>query len=141
MGRITNAMGTVVIYEDSPLDLESRYAALAREHEVYAFLVDDPRVGPRTEILWNASLEALARAGFTRENIVRGLPETHPTADVYFVDGMYGRCFDILQQLPKERTYVNSGSVPVLERAEREGYQIVWSKDDIPEIARRHSSA
>jgi hypothetical protein len=134
-------MARVVIYDDDPTDVNIRYSELIPEHDLSIFLLDNAALKKDDhERIFQMGMEDLPEAGFRRDQIHRGLPDNHPEADVYFVDGLYGKCFDILSQLPRERSYIVTGSIDVVKQAQREKLNIVWNNGDISDIVKRHAT-
>jgi len=123
-------MAKIVIYEDERTDLVNRYASLLKQHEVWAFLLEDAGSREsRTPSQFETTVRLLEAEGFDRARIQGELPILHPEADAYFLDGLNGQCLGILPYLPKERTYINSGSAWVRNEVMKMGYCVIHPVD------------
>lgn len=112
-------MAKIVIYEDRPLDLLSRYGQLVFDHDVHVrFLATEG-------FYFDYARGLAANAGFDPEQFVRGvgIPKDE-IADVYFLDDLQGQCFSIIPHLPKDRAFINSSSTSIREYARRRGYNL-----------------
>jgi hypothetical protein len=109
-------MAKIMIYEDDPRDLVSRYSSLNENHDVHVRLTS----------IYNE--DEIREAGFDfskiEKIIIDDLPEEMPEADVYFTDGLVGNCFKILEKLPKERSYLLTDHGFYRMIAKNEGYQL-----------------
>lgn len=112
-------MTKVIIYEDNAYDLVGKYFGLSKEkydiHVRFGFMNHPGNVGV---------LELLASKGF---NNVKDLDfdSAFEEADVYFVDGLKGYCFEVLRQLPRERSFLFSGDSDLVNEAKKQGYQTI----------------
>ena len=128
-------MAKIIIYEDDERDLIDRYSKLTKEHDVHIRFtqLEEDEIGYRL----------LERSGFKRENYMNGYgnPQTE-NADVYFVDGLKGYCFNILEQLPKDKAFLNSDSGWILKQAQEKGLNIVTRSLDaiISEVLSKNSN-
>jgi hypothetical protein len=109
-------MAKIIIYEDEELDIIDRYARLNEHHEVHVRLIGSN--------FSSYVIDNLYDYYFERERIIRGIPKEEEEADVYFMDGLRGKCFEIIDGLPKERCFIVTGSVWVTEKAEERGYNL-----------------
>ena len=111
-------MARVMIYEDSKEDLIERYEDLPRLHDVSVRSLDNRD--------WSVDEAPFRKAGFDLSKIRDYDPtEEIVGADIYFVDGLNGICFNILPRLPRERTFLNTGHHSIRESAKKQGYQIL----------------
>jgi hypothetical protein len=118
-------MAKIMIYEDSRNSLIERYASLNSEHDV--------NVRIKGNLLWeNLELEKekygkiidLSEAGFDHNKILPLTPKfQEEDADIYFVDGLDGDCFNLLERLPKDKTFLNTGDGYLEREAIKRGYQ------------------
>ena len=120
-------MARICIVEDSLDAAKRRYGFLAKTlHEVHV-VFDNTEVNSRyVDILWPA-------AGFDLNRVRYGLEGNFPDADLYFVDGLKGDCFRIIDKVGKDRAYINSSDFQILARAEDEGYKVTWKPQEIVE--------
>jgi len=113
-------MAKVMIYEDGFGDLISRYRRLVKDHDVHVRHCPDMDMSPFL------LKELTEDYGFNGDNIVRGFGDPgSENADIYFVDGLKGRCFDILELLPKDRAYLNSDDTTLVSRVRERGFQVL----------------
>ncbi|MBS3072685.1 hypothetical protein J4477_02540 [Candidatus Pacearchaeota archaeon] len=116
-------MSKVVIYEDSEEDLISRYGVLTKDHDVH--VRHDPRgsFGP-SSLRWDH--ESFKEYGFNPDNFMDGfgVPQDE-NADVYFLDGLNSYCFEILDHLPKEKSFINTDSFSIEDEARKRGFNLV----------------
>ena len=96
-------MSKVVVFEDGNIDACDRYGSLLENHDVHLFYLVSPF---RTLILREIG-------GFKESQIYPEVPEKIMEADFYFTDGLNGKCFDILPRLPRDKTFVVSGSFDI----------------------------
>jgi len=109
-------MAKVMIYEDDVDGALGRYEDLIGKHEVHI----------RLDGLGDKAVRDLVSFGFPEGNIRDELGDpSQESADVYFVDGLNGKCFDVLSKLPRDNSFLNSSNRDYQERAKREGYQIL----------------
>lgn len=126
-------MARVVIIEDEAWDVINRYRPLlAQRHEILLFLLHQKKDS------LDASLRVLTREGFPYP-LLKFDVQHIPPADLYLSDGLRGTCFTLLPHLPRERTYVHSGDIRLLQMVEQCGYATIWNPDDIPRIASKHA--
>jgi len=120
-------MAKVVIFEDSIGLAIERYKRLVKDHDVHVFMLIDRKD-------FDADLSLLIWNGFKETQVYPGiLDEEIMDADVYFVDGLEGKCFDLLPRLPKEKTYLVTMNENYEERAVSEGYNVALERE-IPGI-------
>lgn len=111
-------MAKVLIYEDSELDAVNRYGRLTVDHDVHL------RIQPL--LFGEPDMRALEKAGFNPENIKKGFGDIgQATADVYFVDGLEGQYKRIMEQLPLEKAFLNSGSPSLVKATKEQGFQVL----------------
>ncbi|MBU0466119.1 MAG: hypothetical protein KJ718_06375 [Nanoarchaeota archaeon] len=118
-------MAKVIIYEDEEKSVCRRYKGLLEGHDVHLRLC----------WLGRADLHFLMEQGFPEQNIRNEFGDSRQEkADVYFVDGLDGECFDILPKLPKKCSFLHSGNERIRDEARRQGYQVL-EEDAEPEEA------
>jgi len=110
-------MAKVMVFEDNETDLVMRYYRLTRNHDVHVRF-DIPRRS-RESVL----LAELASRGFQAKKL--DWDEEPEQADIYFVDGLDGHFFNILEKLPKDRAFLNSNNPYLMDDARAEGYQVL----------------
>lgn len=115
-----------MVYEDDPISLVERYSHLNENHEVYVHFA-----GLFARYLNKKGLRNLLKeSGFDLKKVKSSFDEVDwfnspPEADIYFTDGLGGECFDILERLPKERSFLYSGNVVLQKTAKKRGYELV----------------
>jgi len=60
-------------------------------------------------------------------NVHRGLELSDEVFDLYYFDGLQGRCFALMALLPRHKCVVKSGSSEIVERALKDGYIAVYA--------------
>jgi len=113
-------MAKIMIYEDSDMDLIGRYADLNKKHDVSVCLVDYNKNSP----LFNS----LKGYGFDLNKItyakrVLDIKEI-PQADVYFTDGLGWDVLNLLNKLPKNKTYLLTADEDLQKKAKEKGYKL-----------------
>lgn len=117
-------MAKIIIYEDDQEDLIARYGRLNENHEVHVRAPNehgwDFKEWPGEDYMH------LVKAGFREENFRfnYGDPGSE-NADVYFVDGLDGDWYKIIQQLPRDKTFLYSGDLGIRLRAKEMGVTLV----------------
>ena len=114
-------MAKVLIYEDGEDDLIARYASLTTQHDVH---VRHNKTGP---MFWVH--ERFSEFGFNPENFQNGYGNPkEESADVYFVDGLKGYCFEILKNLPRDRAFINTDSPSIVDEAKQKDFNVVGNE-------------
>ena len=114
-------MVKIIIYEDGDEDLIDRYSHLTKEYDIH--------VRYTSTAFWN--IERFRRNGFNPDNFIDiGEISEKEDADIYFLDGLGGHCFNVIKfkNLPKERVFINTNSKYVNENAKRMGFNIVGNR-------------
>ncbi len=141
-------MAKIMIYEDSDRDLIYRYSKLNKNHNVSVCIV-----GPIADFMkekYSSIPKKLEKKGFNLSQITgtryanrigNSVWESEyveiPEADVYFLDGLGGDCLDLLERLPKDKSYLYTGDEEIELEAKRKGYQLVRTKKDLEEIIQK----
>lgn len=127
----------IVIFEDSENDLISRYKNLkSKNYEIFVYLhknlfdkemlqkegFNNIHKGLPKKLFSQEFLESpLAKYLIEEEMLI--LNEENPIeGDYYFSDGLETRCFELIENLPKEKVFINSREGIVQEKAKKEGY-------------------
>ncbi|MBD3247011.1 hypothetical protein GF378_00120 [Candidatus Pacearchaeota archaeon] len=123
-------MAKICIIEDNERDLIERYSKIARTPNDVHVILDDIILfdyGAKRDIegAKRRVNKHLSEAGFNINNLSYDLENPPTDADVYFCDGLKGFCFNLADKLGKERVYIYSDSLRVLEQAKKEGYNLV----------------
>ncbi|HLD77420.1 MAG TPA: hypothetical protein VJB16_00180 [archaeon] len=115
----------IVIYPDSVQCLLERYTRLTDEQEVHVRGLGVPGDYASCRQHW----ERLEAAGFRRELFQEGIGDpSSERADRYYVDGLQGRCFAILDQLPKEKCILVTDDFHIADRGRERGYtSVLWT--------------
>ena|SRR3989344_946745 len=119
-------MAKVLIYEDGEDDLIARYASLTSQHDVH--VRHDPRgdFGP-SSLKWEN--ERFRKHGFNPDYFQNGYGNPkEESADVYFVDGLKGYCFEILKNLPRDRAFINTDSPSIVDEAKQKDFNVVGNE-------------
>jgi hypothetical protein len=106
-------MAKIMIYEDSAVDLIDRYVSLTRDHEVHA--------------IYRGRLPGYVRDSLEVEGFKVGeyKDPSQESADVFFLDGMRGACFSILEKLPRDRSFLKTHDSGLEMEALKQGYQVL----------------
>lgn len=117
-------MVNVMIYEDSVEDLIERYVSLISNHNVFVWIKEFSQ-----SRLCDFYKESIAKAGFRAENVKEDVEcdwfANPPQAEVYFIDGLKNKCFDLLSKLPANRTYLNTDNEHLQAEARKQGFQVL----------------
>ena len=114
-------MVKIVVIEDDEEDIVRRYGSLTSNHDVHLRL--EGLLGSDFARSSNYLLAHFGKNGFSPENIQRAdINAPIEQADVYFLDGLRGRCFSWLENLPRNRTFIYSDSSAVKNVAKERGY-------------------
>lgn len=89
-------MVDVCVYEDSLYDLERRYWKVAKRAYVFVAMFNQV-IGNEPQLLQNNW--GMVKFG---EEVFDWVPK----ADLYFTDGLHGRCFSLLDKLPNDKAYL-----------------------------------
>lgn len=116
-------MAKITIYEDCATDLVERYGNLTEEHNTTIFLLPNPYIQIHNPL--ERTKKFFEIRGFKPTTLHTELPTIHPQADLYFLDGLRGRCIEIATDLPQNRTYINSTDPRINEQAQKKGYKTV----------------
>jgi len=109
-------MAKVVIFEDGSLETCIRYGSLVADHDVHVYMLTHYFKGARSQ---------LVEKGFEESQIYPELPEGEiMPADIYFLDGLEGKCLEIFPRLPKEKAFLVSGNSRIVGRVQRAGFQV-----------------
>lgn len=128
-------MTEIVIFEDDIDDLILRYMGLVKPHDVHVFLLE----GKDSDFSFESDQEYLEECGFQKSQIYQGPPrEEIIPADVYFLDGLNRRCFEILEKLPPEKAFLVTGNYLIKEEAKQKNFQVVTERE-IFDIVQRFS--
>ena len=103
----------IVIYEDSFGAILIRYEALLACHDVEVIFIEHFNILERKE------QKGLEQKGFKLQKAAKLSEAPTPDADIYFVDGLSGNFHFILARLPRDKTYLVTGSERYCEIAER----------------------
>jgi hypothetical protein len=135
-------MAKVVIFEDSKNSLYDRYAHLTNDHDVHVFYCDDfdyfSFVDESLDKMNKNLFKNDGLKGFERDKIHQSHSQIPDDADVYFLDGLNGRCFDILPNLPSVKSYLVTGETRIEIQAKERGYHVA-READIERIVKEHS--
>lgn len=111
-------MAKIIVYEDEYMDLIDRYSHLTNGHDIH---VRHPNGHPEFE-----RPERYRKHGFNPDNFRSfGYDDPKEEADIYFLDGLRGLCFQFATKLPKDRTFIYSSSEEVNSEAKRIGLGVV----------------
>jgi len=119
----------IIVYEDNEQDLITRYSCLTERPDRYDVHIRHPLkpIMPTSAQAGEWNPKKFSKHGFNPDNFQEGywLREGE-TADVYFLDGLGGYCFTLLEEgLPRDRTFIYSGDDNIIDQARREGYNVV----------------
>ncbi len=123
-------MVKICVIEDNERDLIERYSKLTNTpNDVHVILDDivlfDYGAKRDMEGAKRRVNKHLSEAGFDINKLSYDIENPMADADVYFCDGLKGLCFNLADKLSKERVYIYSDSLRVLEQAKKEGYNLV----------------
>jgi len=127
-------MAKVVVFEDFTFDLIRRYSEITRDHEVHVRLADRITDSQAREAGFDPSNVIIVEKDSTNQNLYFD-PERDLIGEVYFLDSLDGDFLEIIDKLPKDRAFLNSGSKFDREMAERLGYQVL--KGSLSDAIRR----
>ena|SRR3989338_1729820 len=128
-------MAKIVIYEDGESDLISRYSRLTAEHEIHVRHSPRGEFGP-SSLKWDYS--TFKKRGFDTSKFQNGYgTPSEEAADLFFVDGLNGYCFEIVEQLPRERTFINSDSATIHKLAKERGFNFLGENDSVEGIVKK----
>lgn len=118
-------MAKVIVYEDSFDDWRKRYGSVSKNHDLHLVAVAIPHLKSEIEFLRSKDSQWLkTEAGYNLnpDNITEFRnPHTPEQADIYFVDGLRGDCFEIMDLLPKDRTFLYTDDSSIQDAAREQG--------------------
>ncbi|MBT7902692.1 hypothetical protein HN587_02440 [Candidatus Woesearchaeota archaeon] len=123
-------MAKVVVFEDGSLDVCDRYSQLVPKHEVHIYML--------ASFFEGAKFGMVEKGGFDPEQIYPKIPDEIMPADVYFLDGLAGKCLEIFPRLPHDRSFLVSSNPAIQEEVKNAGYQLA-TQYDVCNIADRLS--
>lgn len=113
-------MSIVGIFEDNPYDAIRRYKSLVNEgHEVHVCILDFPEVLQNIKVM----RETFQQQNFNPKEVYFDANNMPRNADIYFCDGLMGRCFSVARSFGKDRTVINSGDPSLMREAREAGYK------------------
>lgn len=114
-------MAKIIIYEDNLRDAMLRYHRLTPQHEVHIRYLGG---GPKLQ--FDFDCEKLSKSGFNPDNIKAeyGTPKKE-SADIYFLDGTLGHCFNIIKNLPRSQAFINSSDPSIIREAKEKGFNVL----------------
>ena len=110
-------MAKIVVYEDGYMDLIDRYAHLTKEHDIH--------VRHPTHHIEFERPERYRQHGFNPDNFKAFGNPKEDDADLYFLDGLRGLCFQFATELPKDKTFIYSDSREIEDEARKIGLNVV----------------
>lgn len=139
------------IFEDDARAVIERYGCLSGKYEIYICLDDSSRGFMNYSRLWGGDLEGdqrvsekrlelkdeLAKLGIVVEKVCFNETEMPFSLDLYFTDGLGGKCCTIADRFGKDKTYILTGDPLLQQLAKKEEYKLV--ENGLEEIIKRHS--
>src|SRR3989344_7887486 len=128
----------IAIFEDGWDDLIDRYSPISgKEFRLIIYYASG--ISLTTKYL-NADLRL---KGFENFTLKSGLPsnEEIPKADLYFLDGLRGDCFGLLEALPKKRSFVYTNNPVIRDELLSQGQRVLESYSDLEKVMDEFSSA
>lgn len=112
-------MAKIGIIEDSREDAKTRYGFLNKtSHEIHLVMLD-PFPEKRELRTW------LIDRGFNPERIYFNLEEIPTHLDLYFCDGLNGKCFTLAEVLDKNRVFINTSDSCLKEAVRERGLKVL----------------
>ena len=123
-------MKKICVIEDSEKDLIERYSKLVETpNDIYIVLDDvvlfDYGANRDMEGAKRRVNKHLSEAGFDINKLSYDLENPPTDADVYFCDGLKNYCFDLANKLGKEKVFIYSDNLRIMEQAKKEDYNLV----------------
>lgn len=124
------------IIEDNWVDLSTRYSNILQGNLVHVCLLGQPDRGePKLE---DFQINFLSRKGFYMQRFYlgnNGLDQMPVDLEIYFSDGLYSRCFEMVDKFGIGRVVVNTGDVGLASEAQKRG--IICVEDSAAEYLAR----
>jgi hypothetical protein len=109
-------MAKIVIFEGGSFDTCFRYGFLVPNHDVHVYMLTR---------YFNTERAHLVQNGFEKSQIYPvGPKEEIISADIYFLDGLEGKCLDFFPSLPKGKAFLVSGGLEIEAKVSHAGYQV-----------------
>ena len=114
-------MTRIGIIEDLEIDANSRYGHLNESlHQIHLLMLG---ILPETREDSNYLLESQGK--FDLGRIYYALEDLPQDLDIYFCDGLCGKCFLMADKIGKLRTIIRTSNISLHAQAKRDGYRIL----------------
>lgn len=116
----------IAVYEDNPWIIPYRYGSISQRHLVDLYLAKD---GDLKYANWDDQFSRAKKewSSFKYNKLYQGnmdelLQQEIPDADLFLVDGLKWKCFELLPQLPPDKTYLVTDNIDIMKHALIEGW-------------------
>ncbi len=134
-------MAKVIVYEDNFSDWHRRYGPVSKDHDLHLVAVAIPHLKSEIEFLRSEDSQWLKEEqgyNLNPDNVQEFRnPHVPEKADIYFVDGLDGFCFEIMDLLPKDRTFLYTEDSRVQDAARQQGREAQILKESPKDLVSR----